>query len=103
MSLRRVLALVREFRRRTQTTPVVLMGYANPIEAMGVEAFARAARGRRRWRAGGRLSARGVRGFAATLMKQAASIRSSCWRRRRPSSASRRSRDRPAATSTTCR
>jgi len=41
MSLRRVLALVREFRRENATTPVVLMGYANPVEAYGVDAFAR--------------------------------------------------------------
>jgi tryptophan synthase alpha chain len=41
MSLRRVLALVREFRKENATTPVVLMGYANPVEAYGVEAFAR--------------------------------------------------------------
>ncbi|MDP2824530.1 MAG: tryptophan synthase subunit alpha [Sulfuritalea sp.] len=40
MSLRRVLALVREFRQENATTPVVLMGYANPVEAYGVEAFA---------------------------------------------------------------
>jgi tryptophan synthase alpha chain len=38
-----VLALVREFRRRDATTPVVLMGYLNPIEALGYEAFAAAA------------------------------------------------------------
>ena len=41
MSLRRVLALVREFRGGDATTPVVLMGYANPVEAYGVDAFAR--------------------------------------------------------------
>jgi tryptophan synthase alpha chain len=41
MSLRRVLALVSEFRKENATTPVVLMGYANPVEAYGVEAFAR--------------------------------------------------------------
>ena len=35
-----VLATVRDFRAANTTTPVVLMGYANPIEAMGVEAFA---------------------------------------------------------------
>ena len=35
-----VLAIVRDFRTANATTPVVLMGYANPIEAMGVEAFA---------------------------------------------------------------
>lgn len=42
-SLRRVLAIVREFRETNNTTPVVLMGYINPIEAMGYEAFADAA------------------------------------------------------------
>ena len=35
-----VLAMVRTFRQTNDTTPVVLMGYANPIERMGVEAFA---------------------------------------------------------------
>jgi tryptophan synthase alpha chain len=40
MSLRRVLSLVAEFRKENATTPVVLMGYANPIEAYGAEAFA---------------------------------------------------------------
>jgi tryptophan synthase alpha chain len=40
MSLRRVLALVRDFRKENATTPVVLMGYANPVEAYGVAAFA---------------------------------------------------------------
>jgi tryptophan synthase alpha chain len=43
VGLDRVLALVREFRATNQTTPVVLMGYANPIEAMGTERFAREA------------------------------------------------------------
>jgi tryptophan synthase alpha chain len=38
-----VLALVRDFRQHDATTPVVLMGYANPIEAMGVDRFIRAA------------------------------------------------------------
>ncbi|MGO1693683.1 MAG: tryptophan synthase subunit alpha [Marinobacter sp.] len=42
-SLRRVLAMVSEFRETNNTTPVVLMGYLNPIEAMGYEAFADAA------------------------------------------------------------
>ena len=32
--------MVREFRTRDAGTPVVLMGYANPIEAMGVASFA---------------------------------------------------------------
>ena len=40
MTLRGVLALVAEFRKMDATTPVVLMGYGNPIEAMGWETFA---------------------------------------------------------------
>ncbi|MDP3878216.1 MAG: tryptophan synthase subunit alpha [Methylobacter sp.] len=43
MSLRRTLTIVSEFRRTNQHTPVVLMGYVNPIEAMGYEDFANAA------------------------------------------------------------
>ena len=43
MSLRRVLALACEFRKINQKTPLVLMGYVNPIEAMGYEDFANAA------------------------------------------------------------
>jgi tryptophan synthase alpha chain len=43
-SLTRVLGLVAQFRRRDATTPVVLMGYLNPIETMGVAGFARRAR-----------------------------------------------------------
>lgn len=39
VGLDRVLAFVREFRASNQATPVVLMGYANPIEAMGAERF----------------------------------------------------------------
>ena len=35
-----VLAYVAEFRKKDSRTPVVLMGYANPIEAMGIESFA---------------------------------------------------------------
>jgi len=42
-SLARVLEFVAEFRRRDVRTPVVLMGYANPIECMGQEAFVRRA------------------------------------------------------------
>ena len=38
-----VLGMVREFRGKDAVTPVVLMGYANPIEAMGVDAFVAAA------------------------------------------------------------
>jgi tryptophan synthase alpha chain len=39
-----VLHLVAEFRKTDQATPIVLMGYANPIEAMGVERFVAAAK-----------------------------------------------------------
>lgn len=44
VGLRNVLGYVAEFRKTNDTTPVVLMGYANPIEHMGYEAFAKAAR-----------------------------------------------------------
>jgi tryptophan synthase alpha chain len=44
MSLAKVLDIVREFRIGNDATPVVLMGYANPIEAMGHAVFAAAAR-----------------------------------------------------------
>ncbi len=43
VSLRDVLAMVGEFRQRNQNTPVVLMGYLNPVEVMGYERFAAAA------------------------------------------------------------
>ncbi|WP_269533315.1 tryptophan synthase subunit alpha [Chitinimonas sp. BJYL2] len=43
VSLSQVLDMVRDFRRRDADTPVVLMGYANPVEAMGYSAFAAAA------------------------------------------------------------
>jgi len=39
VGLDRVLEFVREFRATNKATPVVLMGYANPIEAMGIERF----------------------------------------------------------------
>jgi len=42
-SLHDVLDMVREFRRGNDSTPVVLMGYLNPIEVMGYGAFAEAA------------------------------------------------------------
>ncbi len=42
-SLRDVLDIVREFRSQNLTTPVVLMGYLNPIEIMGYQHFAAAA------------------------------------------------------------
>jgi tryptophan synthase alpha chain len=38
-----ILAMVREFRGQDGETPVVLMGYANPVEQMGAEAFVKAA------------------------------------------------------------
>jgi tryptophan synthase alpha chain len=37
------LRFVAEFRRTDTTTPVVLMGYANPVERMGIERFAQLA------------------------------------------------------------
>ncbi|NNC54993.1 MAG: tryptophan synthase subunit alpha, partial [Pseudomonadales bacterium] len=43
VSLASVLELVARFRETNQNTPVVLMGYANPIEAMGYAEFARRA------------------------------------------------------------
>ena len=43
VSLRRVLEMVRDFRRTDDQTPVVLMGYLNPIEVMGYQNFADAA------------------------------------------------------------
>jgi tryptophan synthase alpha chain len=43
-TLAKVLAMVAAFRKRDSATPVVLMGYLNPIEAMGLENFARRAR-----------------------------------------------------------
>lgn len=43
-NLRQVLQLVAEFRRTNSKTPVVLMGYLNPIESMGLPGFARRAK-----------------------------------------------------------
>ena len=40
VSLTQVLDMVREFRTGDAATPVILMGYLNPIEVMGYEAFA---------------------------------------------------------------
>ena len=40
VTLTRVLEIVREFRAKDSTTPIVLMGYLNPFEAMGYQAFA---------------------------------------------------------------
>ena len=44
VGVKNVLSYVAEFRKTDNTTPVVLMGYANPIEHMGYESFATAAR-----------------------------------------------------------
>ncbi len=43
ISLQDVLSTVRTFRERDTSTTVVLMGYLNPIEAMGAERFAKSA------------------------------------------------------------
>ncbi|HHT01053.1 MAG TPA: tryptophan synthase subunit alpha [Thiomicrospira sp.] len=43
VSLDDVLEFVRVFREKDEKTPIVLMGYLNPVEAMGYEAFANAA------------------------------------------------------------
>ena len=44
VTLTQVIDFVKEFRKTNQVTPVVLMGYANPIEAMGAEKFGDIAR-----------------------------------------------------------
>jgi tryptophan synthase alpha chain len=43
VSLHDVLALVRKFKQHNNTTAIVLMGYLNPIEVFGYQAFAEAA------------------------------------------------------------
>ncbi len=43
IGLRDVLQIVSQFRQADQQTPVVLMGYANPIEAIGYDEFAQKA------------------------------------------------------------
>lgn len=43
VGLRKVLEIVAQFRQQDTTTPVVLMGYANPIERMGQAEFVEAA------------------------------------------------------------
>ncbi len=47
-SLRDTLEIVAHFRRDNQHTPVVLMGYTNPVEHMGYAEFAKRA-SRREW------------------------------------------------------
>jgi tryptophan synthase alpha chain len=44
VGLRDVLGYVAQFRRTDAATPIVLMGYANPIERMGLPAFVAAAK-----------------------------------------------------------
>ncbi|GHG92091.1 tryptophan synthase subunit alpha [Pseudodonghicola xiamenensis] len=44
MTLKKTLALATEFRKTDNTTPIVLMGYYNPIYSMGVPAFLDAAK-----------------------------------------------------------
>ncbi len=41
MTLKALLAMIRVFRKTNDTTPIVLMGYYNPIYHYGVEAFAK--------------------------------------------------------------
>ncbi len=43
VTVRDVLDMVQSFRQKDAQTPVVLMGYLNPVEAMGYEAFAQRA------------------------------------------------------------
>ena len=43
-SLNDTLDIVAEFRKRNDVTPIVLMGYLNPVEIMGVDNFVRRAR-----------------------------------------------------------
>ncbi|MFC1630685.1 tryptophan synthase subunit alpha [Pseudomonadota bacterium] len=43
-SLHDVLDMVKQFRNKDQATPVLFMGYLNPVEAMGYEEFADAAK-----------------------------------------------------------
>ena len=44
VGLRDVLKIVAQFRKTDEQTPIVLMGYANPIEALGYQDFAQQAR-----------------------------------------------------------
>jgi tryptophan synthase alpha chain len=43
IGLHHVIDMVRSFRQQDSDTPVILMGYLNPVEVMGYEAFASAA------------------------------------------------------------
>ena len=44
VGLSKVLDMVKQFRQNDTKTPIILMGYANPIEAMGAEKFTLAAK-----------------------------------------------------------
>jgi tryptophan synthase alpha chain len=44
VGLKHVLEMVSEFRKNDEKTPIILMGYANPIEAMGQSNFTQSAR-----------------------------------------------------------
>jgi tryptophan synthase alpha chain len=44
VGIKDVLGYVREFRKTNTSTPIVLMGYANPIEHMGIDPFISAAK-----------------------------------------------------------
>ena len=44
VGLSKVLEMVKEFRQKDTKTPIILMGYANPIEAMGAKKFTLAAK-----------------------------------------------------------
>jgi tryptophan synthase alpha chain len=44
VGLKHVIEMVADFRKTNDTTPVVLFGYANPIEAMGTQNFAQQAK-----------------------------------------------------------
>ena len=43
VSLLHVLQWVREFRQQNDTTPIILMGYLNPVETLGMQRFAQEA------------------------------------------------------------
>jgi tryptophan synthase alpha chain len=57
VGLRDVLAMVAEFRKTNTTTPVVLMGYLNPVFVMGYAGVCRRRVKRGGWRADGGLPA----------------------------------------------
>lgn len=60
-TLAKTLKLVEQFREVDQETPIILMGYYNPIYIYGVEAFDGGPAGRRGWADRGRSAARNRR------------------------------------------